>query len=102
MKTEIACTLSPGALQARREGLLAELVKRSQSRESLPQGIRLHFQPDDGLLPLIGRTIDAERECCRFLKFDLSVAPAGGPITLDLTGPPGTEEFIDALLEPQA
>jgi hypothetical protein len=102
MKNEIACALSPEALQARREGLLAELVKRSQRCERVAEGLRLHFQPDEGLIPLIGRMIDAERKCCRFLRFDLTVAPDDGPVTLDLTGPPGTADFIGALLEPPA
>ena len=43
--------------------------------------------------------IDAERQCCRFLRFDLRVEPDVGPIALELTGPEGTEAFLEALLE---
>jgi acetamidase/formamidase len=46
---------------------------------------------------VITRTIDAERRCCRFLRFQLTVEPADGPVLLDLTGPPGTREFVAAL-----
>jgi hypothetical protein len=45
----------------------------------------------------IAHAIDAERRCCRFLRFDLTVEPDAGPVVLDLTGPPGTREFIAAL-----
>jgi hypothetical protein len=48
---------------------------------------------------MIARTIDAERQCCRFLHFGVTVEPDGGPITLELSGPSGTREFLSALLD---
>ena len=42
--------------------------------------------------------IDAERRCCRFLRFVLIVEPDDGPLWLELTGPEGTEDFLSALL----
>jgi hypothetical protein len=41
--------------------------------------------------------IQAERKCCQFLQFHLTVSAAGGPIALELTGPAGTREFLDAM-----
>lgn len=93
----VACSLTPGALEARRSGLLAELIGRAASREGLLDGHRLRFGADD--LPLVTRTIAAERQCCRFLRFTLTVEPDGGPVVLDLTGPPGTPEFLSALFD---
>ena len=34
------------------------------------------------------------------LRFQITVEPDGGPIWLELTGPSGTREFLDALLTP--
>ena len=51
------------------------------------------------MLASIARAVDAERHCCRFLRFTITVEPDEGPVTLDLTGPPGTREFVVALLE---
>jgi hypothetical protein len=51
------------------------------------------------LQPAIGRAVDAERRCCRVLRFAIVVEPDEGPIVLELTGPPGTREFVAALLE---
>jgi hypothetical protein len=56
----------------------------------------LTFPPD--ALAAIASTIEAERRCCRFLRFDVTVAPDGGPVWLMLTGPPGTREFLAALI----
>jgi hypothetical protein len=95
----IACSLTPAALNARKEGLLSDLLKRAQSHEELPQGYRLEFVPTDDTLAAIARTIEAERQCCRFLRFSIIVEPDGGPIALELTGPPGTREFISTLFD---
>jgi len=95
----IVCTLSPDALGARRQGLLSELLQQSAGREVLPDGLRLRFAPSGETLSNIARTVEAERHCCRFLRFTLTVEPDEGQFTLDLTGPQGTREFVAAVLE---
>jgi hypothetical protein len=95
----VACTLSPVALRARRERLLSELLRRAHEHEEFPDGHRLRFAPSDDILAIIARTVEAERQCCRFLRFQITVEQDGGPISLELSGPPGTREFISALLD---
>jgi hypothetical protein len=95
----VACTLSPEALKTRREGLLSRLLGRADAHEKLPHGHRLRFASARDTLSLIAGAVDAERECCRFLRFQIVVEPDGGPISLELTGPSGTREFVTALLE---
>jgi hypothetical protein len=95
----IVCTLTPGDLRARRDGLLAELVGRSVRRDVLPDGLRLEFAAAPDTLGTIARTVEAERQCCRFLRFAITVEADGGPIVLTLTGPPGTAAFVADLLE---
>jgi hypothetical protein len=95
----IVCTLTPAALQARREGLLSQLIRRTRDGQELPDGHRLVFDATEDTVPTIARVIDAERQCCRFLRFYLTVEPDGGPVLLDLTGPPGRRDFISALLD---
>ena len=69
----VACTLTPDALRARREGLLMDLVRRAEHREELPEGLRLQFAPSGETLLLIAQAVDAERHCCRFLRFGITV-----------------------------
>jgi hypothetical protein len=95
----IVCTLGPDALNARRQGLLMHLLQRSSGQELLPDGLRLRFAPSGDTLSRITEAIEAERHCCRFLRFSLTVEPDEGQFTLDLTGPQGTREFVAALLE---
>jgi hypothetical protein len=95
----VACTLSPAALQARREDLLNALLRRTKERRELPNGYSLRFAAEGDVLAEIARTVDNERKCCRFLRFAVTVEPDSGPITVDLTGPPGTREFLAAMFD---
>lgn len=96
----IVCTLTPAAREARRQGLLRDLVRRADAREETPQGQRLRFRPAEDTLAAIARVVDAERQCCRFLRFEITVEPGEGPMWLELSGPPGAREFIEAMLAP--
>lgn len=95
----IVCTLTPDALRTRRDGLLTGLLRRARARHQLPDGVRLEFPPEPELLSVVADAVEAERHCCRFLRFEIVVEPDGGPMSLKLTGPPGTPEFLAALLE---
>jgi len=95
----IACTLTPDALAARKIDLLSRLMQRVEASAETSDGWRLRFSPDTW--PVIAETIEAERQCCRFLRFEVVVEPDGGPIWLTLSGPPGTREFLSDLLKTQ-
>jgi hypothetical protein len=95
----VVCTLSPEALATRRQGLLAELLGRAHAHEELVDGHRWSFEATDDVLAMILRMVEAERRCCRFLRFHIIVESDGGPVSVELTGPPGTREFLSALVE---
>jgi len=95
----VACTLTPEAIAAGRAGLLPGLADRAASRETTADGYRLTFAASTDTLQHIARVVDAERQCCRWLRFRLKVPPAGGPMVLTLAGPTGAREFLAALFE---
>lgn len=95
----VACSLSPAALKARRENLLNVLRDRADERRELSNGYRLSFSAQGDILSSIAQAIDAERHCCRFLRFTVTIEPDAGAIVLDLTGPTGTREFLAAMLD---
>ena len=97
MSEPIACSLDAAALRARREEFLPGIAAAAERIEPIDGGVRLQFA-DATLLTAIASVIDAERQCCRFLAFSLTVTPAGGPMSLDITGPPGTQAFLADLL----
>ena len=95
----IACTLGPAAVKARREDLLGGLVRRAEQSVDLPDGYRIRFAPADDILITIATVLETERQCCRFLTFQITAEPDGGPIWLEVSGPPGTREFLAGLLD---
>jgi hypothetical protein len=95
----VACTLGPAALKARREDLLGGLVRRASERIDLPNGYRVRFEPAEDILSTIARVVEIERQCCRFLRFEVTVEPDNGPIWLQFTGPQGTRAFVAGMLD---
>jgi hypothetical protein len=90
----VACTLSQPDLARRRAGLFADLARRRQEARWLSEGVALRYSSELRTLALLGEFIQLERQCCPFLRFQLTVEPGGGPIWLELTGPAGTREFL--------
>jgi hypothetical protein len=94
----IACSLSPDAIRAGRAGLLPGLREQASEVMETVNGFRLTFAPSSETLLMIARAIDAERQCCRWLRFDLTVTADGGPIHLELSGPRGAQAFLREVL----
>jgi hypothetical protein len=97
--TPIMCSLTPEAIRVGRAGLLPGLREHASDMTPVDNGYQLTFPTSTEMLQSIVRTIDAERQCCRWLQFDLRVAPDGGVTLLTLSGPAGAQEFLAALFE---
>ena len=74
----------------------AELVQSVQRVQEVENGYEFTFPGKDDLILRIGEFISNERLCCPFLKFSLNIASDSEPISLSLTGPLGTQEFLRA------
>jgi|SRR5215510_16042528 hypothetical protein len=96
----IVCELSAAEITARRATLLPGLLVRAAERITLEHGFRWRFDAASDVLTAIAETINAERQCCRFLRFVVTVEPGGGPLWLEITGPHGTPAFLESLLQP--
>jgi hypothetical protein len=94
----IACTLTPDEIEDKRTTLLPDLVAQAVERIPLPDGFRWRFDASEAVVSAAAVTMNAERQCCRFLRFVLTVEPDGGAIWLDITGAPGTVAFLEDLL----
>lgn len=99
MPAPIVCTLTPDQFRERKASLLPGLVARATTITPIDNGYRLVFAGDDSqVVSLIAACVEAERHCCRFLNFALTVPAEAGPIEFAVTGPSGTRAFLDALL----
>ena len=93
----MACNLSPEELRQRRNELLPGLLKRAEQVMDLENGLRFNFAPCLGLLGELARIVEQEQVCCSFLRFQISIEPGAGAITLEVTGPAGTREMLRGL-----
>lgn len=94
----IACELSPTDLTGRRDGLLAQLAVSASEITEIENGVALVLPTSSEVTGLIAQVIDAERQCCRFLRFRCTYEPDLGPISLEVTGPEGTGAFLGEVL----
>lgn len=94
----IVCALPLAEIKARRAILLPGLLAQAEERTTLPDGVRWRFAASNDFLAAVVRTIGAERQCCRFLRFVLTVESDGGPIWLEITGPQGTVQFLETFI----
>lgn len=95
----VICTLQPGDLNAKAMALLPGVAQRANARIELDDGYRLEFRASSDALRAIVDMIDAERRCCRFLRFSMTVEPGESSIVLEVTGPAGTKEFLADLFQ---
>ncbi len=93
----VACSLTEAELKGRRAALLERAGRAVLETKELEDGFAYRFPEGDEWLAELAEVIRLERLCCPFLGFRLSVGPGGGPVWLELTGPPGTKEFLSSL-----
>ena len=93
----IVCALTPDEIEDKRTTLLPDLVAQAVERIPLPDGFRWRFEASDAVLSAAAVTMNTERQCCRFLRFVLTVEPDDGAFWLDITGAQGTVAFLEQL-----
>ena len=97
MNLPVACGLAEPELQERRSGVLqkfrAAVIEVKQTRD----GYAYRLPSDRAWLVEVANLVDLERQCCPFLKFQITVEAGGGPIWLEVSGPQGTKEFLGGL-----
>jgi hypothetical protein len=92
----IACSLDALALGHRQSELRASILAEAEAVERLPDGYRWRFRHEPTLFARLGPIIDGERHCCRFLHFAIAADQDRGGVTVDVTGPAGTADFLES------
>src|SRR5215207_4771376 len=73
-----------------------DLIQAVQSVRGVENGYELTFPNETKFISKIAEFISNERLCCPFLKFTLNIISDHEPLSLALTGPIGTQEFLRA------
>ena len=93
----IACGLTDPEFQRRQTELLRIFQGALLETKELDDGYAYRFPSGANWIAELAQLITFERECCPFLRFNLRLEPANGPLWLELTGPQGTKDFLQAL-----
>jgi len=94
----VACCLTDSEFRKREATLLAQFRSAVVATEELPDGYVFHVPGDKKSMGVVWEAIVAERECCPFLTFELTAQPNMGPVSVRVTGPAGTKEFLKTIL----
>lgn len=99
-QTPLACNMDV-FMPAEREDHIRTTTQLFQSVQAIHEaenGFEFMFPNFDAAENMIqlAEFIFNERRCCPFLEFTLKIAPNDASISLPLTGPEGTHEFLRA------
>lgn len=97
MSLPIACSLTDTELQERSHEVLQRVSGAVLEIKELENGYAYRLPPDEVWISELANLIRLERECCLFLRFNLTVEADKGPIWLELTGPQGTKDFLTSI-----
>ena len=82
-----------------RESHIQSTIRLSRSVQSVHEaenGYEFMFPNESGIITGLGKFISNERLCCPFLEFTLKITSNNAHVSLLLTGPQGTPEFLRA------
>ncbi len=96
-RLEIACTLDAEELPDRRAAWQA-VVAEASGQEAIDGGVRLRFEPADGLAARLAELAEAEQRCCAFFAFSVEVSAAG--VALEVRAPSEAADLVTTLLSP--
>lgn len=90
----IACDLSAAERQQREAAIRTEVAALAEVIVEREDGIEVKLPGDRNCLLRLAELVALERECCRFLRFELAAEAGGGSVRLRISGPSGTGEFL--------
>ena len=94
----VTCCLSDAELGKRVATLHTRFASAVIATEELPDGYVFRVPGDKKWMGVVWEAIVAERECCPFLTFELTAQPNMGPVSVRVTGPAGTKDFLKTIL----
>jgi hypothetical protein len=93
------CTYTPADHRNRREEYLPGLIDHAVERRAVSHGMRFRFIATAERLRQIATVAAHEQQYCDSLEFRVGLGLGSASLTLDVTGPAGTERFLAQLLD---
>jgi hypothetical protein len=93
----VACDLLDAERREREATLIAQFKSAVIATEALPDGYAFRLPGGERWMRIVSELIVAERQCCHFLTFKFVAHANMGPVDVQMTGPPGTVGFLEAI-----
>jgi hypothetical protein len=88
----LTCSLTSLEFQKRKATIIAELKQLVVERKDILNGMSYKFESRDETLDKLNVFIKAERMCCQFFTFQLTIQKRD--TLLSITGPEGANDFL--------
>jgi hypothetical protein len=95
------CTNVSASYRGLRQEYLPGLIDHAVERSELSHGMRFRFVATAERLRQIATVAEHEQAYCESLEFRVGLGLGSASLTLDVTGPAGTERFLAQLLDAQ-
>jgi hypothetical protein len=97
----VACTpdLIPATLRERWVEVGIQFYAAVEELKELPDGYACRLPSDAATLLLAAEYVSLDRQCCRFVRWELCAEPNLGPLWLRITGPDGTKQVARQAFE---
>lgn len=90
----LACNLSEAQKQDRRPRVEALFLQRLEAVHETDAGYAFEFDASSDNLQRVFEFVDAERKCCPFFQFDITIPHDEGPVQLEIGGSDRVKEFV--------
>lgn len=97
--TNLVCKLSADERDRRRPRVEA-LFGEVREREETDRGYAFRFDPDDETFERLSAFVDAERKCCPFFRFEITIEPNREAIWLEVGGDDTVQSFVEDQMLP--
>jgi len=97
MKPPIACTLPPKQRRQRKRELQQPLRERMLTADALDDGYLFTFPSWPAIWIDLAHLVALERQCCKFLDFQMELRSEQRTIHLRITGPPEAKDIIGSI-----
>lgn len=96
----VVCTIDRDSEKAeeRRTQLKNELIPKYIAAEETGNGYRVRFEGSDAVMG-VARFVNEELKCCSFAGYEIEVTPPYEETHLNITGPEGTKEIFEELVD---
>lgn len=91
----LVCRLSETEKDQRRPQVEELFVDQLRAYRETDDGFLFEFEASDANYEGIFEFVDAERKCCPFFQFEITVEPDGGPISLEIGGSDRVKRYVE-------